>query len=129
MPTPNHLMRLASTMLPADGQVAEHWREGVKRIVADAGSSHDGIVHISFDQLTRDPIGIVRRLTSELGHTLSQTAEDAMRAFLDLYPRGGYHRRAYDLASYGLDANEEHRRFKRYIDFVEYRCPADRVLA
>lgn len=76
------------------------------------GRFHD----VSYLELIRDPLAVVRRIYREFDRDLTSEALSAMRHYLlsDPKDRGGAH--SYSLQKYGLDAESEREKFKEYLD-------------
>jgi sulfotransferase family protein len=63
-----------------------------------------------------DAIGVVRSLYGHFGWELTPAAEAAMTAYLDDHAEGAAGGHRYDLASFGLGADEVRARFARYAE-------------
>jgi hypothetical protein len=69
---------------------------------------------VRYEELLADPIAVVRRLYERFGYAYSDQLEEGMRRWLREHPqhKHGVHR--YDLAEYGLTADEVDGRFMGY---------------
>jgi hypothetical protein len=76
---------------------------------------HDRIVDVHYADVTRDPIGAIRRLYADLGDTLTPEAEAAMQTWLDENPQGKFGKHEYALDQYGLSVESLAPRFERYL--------------
>ena len=76
---------------------------------------HDRIVDVHYADVTRDPMGAVRKLYADLGDTLTPEAEAAMQAWLDDNPQGKFGKHEYQLDQYGLSVESLAPRFERYL--------------
>lgn len=76
---------------------------------------HDRIVDIHYADVTRDPMGAIRKLYADLGDTLSPEAEAAMLAWLADNPQGKFGKHEYALDQYGLSVENLTPRFERYL--------------
>jgi len=76
---------------------------------------HDRIVDVHYADVTRDPMGAVRKLYADLGDTLTPEAEAAMQGWLDDNPQGKFGKHEYQLDQYGLSVEALAPRFERYL--------------
>lgn len=76
---------------------------------------HDRIVDLHYADVTRDPMGAIRKLYADLGDTLSAEAEAAMLAWLAENPQGKFGKHEYALDQYGLSVENLTPRFERYL--------------
>jgi hypothetical protein len=82
-------------------QIRDGWADDAARVT-----------DISFDDAVADPVGQAARVYDAIGLTLTAEAERAMRHWLDERPREA--RPPYDLATYGLRAEQVDDRFRLY---------------
>lgn len=75
----------------------------------------DRIVDIHYADITRDPMGAIRKLYADLGDTLTPEAEAAMQTWLDENPQGKFGKHEYALEQYGLSVERLTPRFERYL--------------
>lgn len=76
---------------------------------------HDRIVDLHYADVTRDPMGAIRKLYADLGDTLSAEAEAAMLTWLAENPQGKFGKHEYALDQYGLSVENLTPRFERYL--------------
>ena len=74
------------------------------------------VFDVHFGELMADQIGMVRRIYTHFGMTLSADAEARMRRFLAENPSDKHGRHAYTLGAAGLDVAVERRRYAAYQD-------------
>jgi len=74
----------------------------------------DRIVDVHYDRFVADPLGCVRSIYERFGLPLDRAAESRMRRHLEAHPRDLYGVHRYDLASFGLEAEEVERAFAGY---------------
>jgi hypothetical protein len=72
------------------------------------------VVHVPYAELTRDPVGCVRRIYREIGEELSPAAEDAMRKHAAEHVQHRFGRHLYDPADFALERGALDERFARY---------------
>jgi len=71
---------------------------------------------IRFDDFVEGPMQAVGRIYDHFGLPMTAEAEGVMRDHVENHPRGKHGSHEYDLASYGLDADQVRERLKWYID-------------
>jgi len=76
---------------------------------------------VQYADTVRDPIGTGRGIYDAFGEEFTPAAEQAMQAYMADNPKGKHGKHEYDLAEYGLSADEVHERFKDYIE--DYDIP------
>jgi hypothetical protein len=114
---------LSGTFTDADHTeyIAQHWtamlEESVRRIEAfRAARPESSIVDVQYADLVQDPLRTVEDLYAACGAALDGAARDAIAAYVYAHPKGAFGSHVYDLAEFGLDANELAERFAGYID-------------
>jgi hypothetical protein len=114
---------LSGTFTDADhaAYVAEHWtamlEESVKRIDAfRAAHPEHPIVDVQYADLVQDPLRTVDDLYAACGEELDSDARDAIAASVNAHPKGKFGTHGYDLAEFGLDADDLAERFAGYVD-------------
>ncbi len=75
----------------------------------------DRMVDVHYADMTRDPIGTMRRLYAGLGDDFTPEAEAAMRTWLADNPQGKFGKHEYKLAEYGLSVAEVAEKFEPYL--------------
>jgi hypothetical protein len=71
-------------------------------------------VDVHYADLVRDPIGVVRRIYAHFDMRFTEGAELRMRRFLAEHPKDKHGRHEYTLEEFGLDREEERRRYAWY---------------
>jgi Sulfotransferase family len=114
---------LSGTFSDADHRayIARHWtgmlEESVRRIDAFRAAHPDHpVVDVQYDDLVRDPVETVAEIYRATGSVLDDTARSAISSYVDAHPRGRHGEHHYDLAEFGLDADEIRERFSAYTD-------------
>jgi len=101
-------------------EVRQRWVEGAGLAVKcrqEFGNFQSQLFDVRYTDLVRDPMGMVRRIYQHFDLELADVAEAAMQRFLRANPKnkGGVH--SYSLEEFGLNPEEERRRFQFYLDF------------
>jgi hypothetical protein len=100
-------------------QVRDRWEEGAGLAVKhrQAGNLQHHLFDVQYQELVRDPMSMVRRIYQHFDLELTSEATTAMQRFLAENPKNkaGVHR--YSLEDFGLNPEEERRRFQDYVDF------------
>jgi hypothetical protein len=102
------------------GEVRQRWEQGAGLAVKyrqTPGDLHRQLFDVHYLELVRDPMSMVRRIYEYFDLELTAAAEVAMERFLAANPKNkeGVHR--YSLEEFGLNPEEERRRFQFYLDF------------
>jgi hypothetical protein len=101
--------------------MGRYWRDRIidlfralvrDRDLADGTRSLD----VRFDDFMRDDLATVRRVYGFAGQAVTAEAETAWRDFMASHPRGVHGTVEYDLAQFGLDADEIRAACGFYID-------------
>lgn len=78
-------------------------------------------IDVSFRELMKDPIGIVKEIYRKLGVALSEDAETAMTMFLSAQTRGKHLKHRYTLDQFRLNREYVEKKFERVIvEFGEF---------
>jgi hypothetical protein len=101
-------------------EVRQRWEQGAGLAVKYRQAPGDlsrQLFDVHYLELVRDPMSMVRRIYERFDLELTTAAEVAMQRFLSANPKnkGGVHR--YSLEEFGLNPEEERRRFQFYLDF------------
>jgi hypothetical protein len=114
---------LSGTFTDADhtAYVAEHWtamlEESLRRIEAFRATHPERpIVDVQYADLVHDPLRTVDDLYAACGEELDSDARDAIAASVNAHPKGKFGTHGYDLAEFGLDADDLAERFAGYVD-------------
>jgi hypothetical protein len=125
---------LSGTFSDADhtAYVAEHWpamlEESVKRIEAfRAAHPEHPIVDVQYADLVRDPLQTVEDLYAACGEELDGGARDRIAAYVNAHPKTEFGTHGYDLAEFGLDADELAERFAGYVDRYDVPVESSRI--
>lgn len=95
--------------------VARRWAEALNRGIAARRGPHGGrFIDLHYHDLMRDPIAAVEQLYAGIGSALTGTAKAAMQRFLAENPQHRFGRHRYALESFGLDFDNERRRYRGY---------------
>jgi hypothetical protein len=110
-------------------QESARWLDGVQRMIAadrQAGV-RPPILHVGYSRLVHDPLGTLERLYGHFGVALAPAVADLVRAHTAEQPNGGYGINRYRVEDYGLDLQEERRKFAVYTDHfgIEPESAAD----
>ena len=93
------------------------WSESLSRAVSvrDRLPHHAGqFIDIQFQEIVKDPMGVVRRIYGHFDMPLSSEAERRMTAFIASNPRDKHGTHRYTPAMFGLDPAEISRQFEDY---------------
>ena len=74
------------------------------------------VVDVQYTDLVADPVGTVAAIYDTTGDELPGTAADAIAAYVAAHPKDRFGTHTYDLATYGLDADEIRERFETYVE-------------
>jgi hypothetical protein len=114
-------LRRLATDQPDLVDIAQEWADyvidGLDRSVAarlDGTVPADRIVDVRFEEINRDPMGVVDRVYDRFGLELPGATADRMREFLDRAPHAGPGAHAYSFADTGLDERALRQRCQRY---------------
>ncbi|HEX7095654.1 MAG TPA: sulfotransferase [Acidimicrobiales bacterium] len=114
---------LSSTFSDADHGVyiAVRWtdvlEESIRRVEAFRAAHPDHlVVDVQYADLVRDPLATMQRLYAALGEELSPEALAAMRARVEVRPKGKFGTHNYTLAEFGLDGDALAERYAGYIE-------------
>jgi len=94
----------------------ELWSVGVKRAMKAHDEHPERFYDVQFDELNRDPIGVVRGIYSWVSMTLEPAVEEMMRKWLDAHAgaKPGFHR--YALEDFGLTEDMIRRDYREYME-------------
>ena len=88
--------------------------DGLVRHATERGT--DQFVHIDYEDLRTDRMGVVRRLYEQVGMELTPDIGARLQAHVDANPQGKHGAHRYDAADFGLDADELDERYAPYRD-------------
>jgi hypothetical protein len=114
---------LSGTFTDVDhaGYINEHWtamlEESVQRIdMFRAAHPEHPIIDIQYEDLVRDPVGTLDALYAACGEQMPDGTRGAIAAYATAHPKNLFGAHRYDLAQFGLDADELAYRFAGYIE-------------
>lgn len=93
-------------------QAAEHARRGM---ASRDRLGEDRIIDVHYADMTRDPMGTMRKLYKQLGDELTPAAEAAMQGWIDDNPQDKFGKHEYKLAQYGLSKEKLEPMFAEYL--------------
>jgi hypothetical protein len=112
-------------------QISERWHQGASLLI-DVSMQFKGlpnrVFHLKYKNLARDPLAAIAALYQHFGLSLGAEAQSRMKSFVAGQSRGeGYRRNTYNLGLYGLNREQERRRYHDYVSFfrVESEEAAD----
>jgi hypothetical protein len=82
----------------------------------------DSIYDVQYNDVMRDPIGVIKAIYEHFDETLTATAETAMKAFLANNPKGKFGRHEYNIEDYGLTEAEVRERLSGYCERFNIPC-------
>ena len=103
------------------GQAGSYQRELSQRESGDLND--DRFVDVRYSDLMTDALGTIDSIYQRLGWTLTASTRGAMMEYLKRKPKNSRGRHRYSLAEFGLDADEERRRYAFYCD--RFNIPAE----
>lgn len=113
---------MSSTFSDADHRayIAEHWTEtlaeSVRRIDDFRSRRPEHPIHdVAYADLVRDPVGTLRAIYAGVGIESDEGGLDAVASYVDSHPRGAFGGHRYDVARFGLRADELRERFAGYV--------------
>jgi len=98
-------------------EIAGRWGDGLLRSLEqrDRGAlPADRFIDIDYLDIVRAPVETVRRIYASFDRELGAEAERAMREFLAANPKDKHGAHRYSLHAFGLDTDEQARRFADY---------------
>lgn len=93
-------------------QAAEHANRAMD---ARDAIGDDRFIDVHYADMTRDPIGTMRKVYEQLGDDFTPAVEAGMQTWLDDNPQGKFGRHEYKLAQYGLTPEKLAPMFERYL--------------
>ena len=102
--------------LAIGAEVSERWRLGSEKILqADSILPPDRVLHLHYQEVTRQPLAALDKLYRCFDRPFDETARARIAAFVARRPRGGYEVNRYEPAEFGLDDAWVNERFEPYI--------------
>jgi hypothetical protein len=101
--------------------IGAYWSDRLERMLRSCVEQRDLLptgqsIDVHFQEFMEDDMAMVRRIYALAGQPLSDEAESAMARFMDANPRGRNGAVIYDLAQFGLDAEQLRRTFAFYTE-------------
>ncbi len=124
---------LSSTFTDFDHRayIADHWpamlEESIRRVDTFRDAHPDRtIVDVQYADLVTDPTGTVASIYAACGDELDAVGIRAIADYVDAHPKGQFGAHTYDVAEFGLDADELGERFAGYLERYDVRREAAR---
>lgn len=83
-------------------------------------------IDVPFHVLMEDDVAVVRRIYETAGQPFTEGVQDAMAAFAKAHPRGRHGTLVYDLADFGIDAEERRQALRFYAERFDTRTEETR---
>ena len=104
----------------------KYWANRLQQMLSTCVRDRDLLPDVSttdvlFDEFMADDLGVVRRIYDLAGQPWSGEAETSMAAFMHDHPRGKFGGLVYDLADFGLAADERRAALRFYADRFKTR--------
>jgi hypothetical protein len=101
--------------------IGHYWADRLARMLRACADDRDLVpaeqsLDVPFPEFMADDVAMVERIDRVAGQPFTPEVEAAMRGFMDEHPRGRHGGVRYDLATFGLDADELRERFAFYTD-------------
>ncbi|HET6153572.1 MAG TPA: sulfotransferase [Marmoricola sp.] len=94
----------------------EVWADGISRAMAFRGSvAGRGFIDVAFADLQTEPVATLERCYAELGVPFTEESRAAVATWAAEHEAGSRGQHDYDLADYGLTADEVRERFGTYV--------------
>lgn len=103
-------------------EVSRRWADSAcaaARLRAAHKGTHGRFYDVSYLELVRDPMTVVREIYHYLDRDLTREAQAAMRLFIVQQPKDKNGVHDYSLRQFGLDADQERERFEEYVNFFD----------
>jgi hypothetical protein len=91
----------------------------------DRKVSLEHFIDVVFDDLTRNPIGVIRDIYSKFGYQYTSQFENEVRKFLQTEPITRQYKHVYTLEQFGLSRERILARSEEYLTWVEQRTNSD----
>jgi PAS domain-containing protein len=104
--------------------IGAHWsgriEEMLRASVEDRAHVPEGrVLDVAFHEFMADQMGTIERIEKSAGLDFDHTARRSVGRFLDEHPRGKHGTITYDLARFGIDADERRQAFRFYTDLFD----------
>jgi hypothetical protein len=92
------------------------WSEAIERAMDFRGRvGEDRFADLGFAELQSDPVGALAAAYEQIDVAFPEGSRLAVTRWADNHEPGAHGRHAYELAQFGLDADQVHERFARYM--------------
>jgi hypothetical protein len=101
--------------------IGRYWADRIEEKLGACVRDRDALpagqsIDVRFHEFMADDVAMVERIYDLAGQPMTADARSAMNAFMAEHPRGRHGGVVYDLADFGLDADERYRALAFYID-------------
>jgi hypothetical protein len=102
-------------------RIGRYWADRVEDLLRACTDDRDLLpadrsLDVRFGELLGDDLAPVERIYALADQPMTAAGRSAMAAFLAEHPRGRLGRVVYDLADFGLDAEERRRALRPYVE-------------
>ena len=98
-------------------EAIDYWSKTLDKFLQQRGRlAEHRICDVSYVEICRDPLAVVRSIYAHFGWSLSQSVEQGMRRVLASQSEERYRLHRYDLAQFGVQEAESAARFAAYCD-------------
>jgi hypothetical protein len=103
------------------GGIGLYWADRLERMLGRCADERDVLpaaqtIDVRFDEFMADDLAMVGRVYDLAGQPLDERSRASMAAFTAEHPRGKFGTVEYDLAQFGLDAEERRETMRFYTD-------------
>jgi hypothetical protein len=103
-------------------EVSRRWADSARKVIGLRTERKDlagNFFDVSYLELTRDPMAVVRGIYRHFQRDLSRETMDAMRLFIVQHPKNQNGAHHYSLQQFGLDPATERRNFQGYTKYFD----------
>lgn len=103
-------------------EVSRRWVDSANEVTelrATLPEQQKGFCDVSYQELIRDPMAVVRGIYRHFDRELSADAENAMDRFIAENPKDKRGAHLYSLEQFGLDPALEREKFRKYTDYFD----------
>jgi hypothetical protein len=102
----------------------QYWSETMEKFLQERDRlANERICDIDYDEIRRDPIGVIRQIYSHFGWSLSREAEQRMRVLTANDTRKNHGNHRYDLSQFGFAPKEVFSAFAPYCERFGFSWP------
>jgi hypothetical protein len=98
-------------------ECSRRWAEGMSRALRSRDhdcAPEERFLDLYYDDLVANPIGAVRKVYSHFDLPFPERLEERIEEFIDRNPKDRFGRHRYDLAQFGMNREEEMKRYAAY---------------